>query len=103
MSIYLPIRNWVDRTLRSARYDGVLLPGFIPLLLGMFAGSAAIKATCIGCFAMWCAFVAWRWWIYMREASAAQDKKFDKRGKYKLGKEYLDTESATATRQRKGK
>jgi hypothetical protein len=52
---------------------------------------------------IWVAFIAWRWWVGMMEASAVQDRKYDLRGKFRLAREYWNTESATAARNRKKK
>ena len=50
--------------------------------------------------AVWVAFIAWRWWGVMKRASAVQDRKYDRSGKFRLAREYWNTESATAAKDR---
>ena len=50
--------------------------------------------------AVWVAFIAWREWGAMKRASDIQDRKYDRAGKLRLAREYRDTESATAAKDR---
>ena len=104
--IYVAARDWVDRVLRwdGVRARVVVLPALIPAMLtAMIEANPIVFGVTIAWFVAWSAFVAWRYWIYMREVSAQADRHYDQIGKFQLASEYHDTESATSVRGRKMK
>ena len=104
MKAYHAVRDWVDRQWRAAglQFKILLLPAIIPLLAILMIGSGAVSYT-IGWawFGLWNSFVAWRYWMYLKELSREGDEKYDREGKFHLANEYHETESATAVADRK--
>ena len=104
--IYVAARGWVDRVLRwnGVRARAVVLPALIPAMLtAMFEANPIMFGVATTWFVAWCAFVAWRYSIYMREVSTEADRHYDQIGKFQLASEYHETESATSARGRKTK
>ena len=104
MSIFTAVTRWVDRTLRGPGVQArvVVLPAILPALAGLPFGNGTIVVTIVATwFVLWCLFVGWRYWLYMREVSVEADRNYDRIGKYRLASEYHSTESATAARARK--
>jgi len=104
LKVYLAIRDWVDRQWRAAglQFKVLLLPAIIPFLAILMIGRWAILyAIGWGWFGLWNIFVAWRYWIYLKELSRKSDETYDSEGKFHLAQEYHKTESATATADRK--
>ena len=103
MKIYTVTRDWVDRVLVGENVRVLVLPIMVPGFAMAFYRTVPVAILFWLWFAFWSAFVSWRWWIYMRAASAMADKKYDRIGKFRLAREYWNTESATAALNRKKK
>lgn len=104
--IYMMVRDWVDDRWRAPGLQAkvLLLPAMMPgLLLFPFHQTLLAHALTWIWFTLWTSFVAWRYWLYMTEVSAVADEHYDRKGKFKLAREYHETESATAIRKRKKK
>lgn len=101
MNLYHIVRNWVDRqwSASAQRFKILLLPAILPLLL-----LSPIEKIQVGLglvwFVAWNAFVAWRYWFYLKAVSVKADLEYDRKGKFRLSTEYNDTESATAAAKR---
>ena len=104
MSFYRSIRDWVDRQWRApgVQWKVLSLPAILPLLVILIIGKTRDLAI-VGWawFIAWNVFVLWRMWLYLKEESASADAHYDDAGKFRLSKEYHDTESATAARKRR--
>jgi len=102
--LYYAIRHWVDRQWRAPGQQSkvLLLPIAIPFLaIAMIGWSPGFGAIALGWCALWTGFVFWRGWLYFKEACREGDRRFDRQGKFRLGREYHDTESATAAAEKK--
>jgi hypothetical protein len=53
--------------------------------------------------ALWTGFTVWRWCVVMKRAAIDADRKYDLVGKFRLAREYRNTESATAALNHKKK
>lgn len=107
---YILVRNIVDWDLSRRRRHGGLGRPFTPLLLIvplvpffaepklMKSFSAWVIAGCVS--AAWLSFTGWRVARQTRLEGILGDRAYDRAGKQLLAKEYRDTESATAARQR---
>ncbi len=104
MKLYDAIQGWVDRQWRAQglQFKMLLLPALIPCLAILMIGrTPVLTAIGWGWFGLWNSFVVWRYWVYVREVSREADKQYDRAGKFRLAEEYHDTESATASSERK--
>ena len=99
--------SWVDSCWEGKLNHRLLLiphiVGAIVWLLLLSRGNMLIQVAFLGTQVAWIAFVGWRWWRFMTRASAEQDRKYDRVGKFRLAREYWNTESATAALNRKKK
>ena len=57
----------------------------------------------LACGALWTGFYLWAFVVAVRMFAREGDVNYDRRGKYKLSKEYWDTESATSAKAKKSK
>ena len=106
MNLYVAIRDWVDRCWRSNGDWRVLglPPAVLALTLLLLGVDGGLNwAGFWAFFVSWTAFTFWRWWIFMRVVAHDADRKFDRVGKFKLAREYWDSESASAAAARKKK
>ncbi len=103
MRMYFRTRDFVDRTFRSLNWYASSLPGALPLFPSMFFDNSTVWAVAWIWFLLWEGFVFWRWWVYMKVEAERSDRAYDRKGKFRLSREYWDTESATASRARKAK
>ena len=103
MTGYTIVRNWVDERVSDwgIRSRGALFPGMLPLMLLAWDRSLVTLAVATILAGGWFAFVGWRFWVVLRAESRVADRDYDHRGKYRLAREYHQTESATATTERK--
>jgi hypothetical protein len=108
------LRKWLDRAvigwtvLGGGRYPRSKYEmgfGFSVGLLvaAVFAESRALFWAGISSSTVWLAAYLWAFWLSFRAEAHEGDLNYDKRGKYRLAKEYWNTESFTAARKRKGK
>ncbi|EQB15612.1 hypothetical protein [Sphingobium lactosutens] len=107
MSAFARICSWVDSCWDGKRnYRLLLIPNFatIAIWMTLFSrGNVVAEGVFWSAQAAWVAFVGWRWWVVMKRASIEQDRKYDRVGKFRLAREYWNTESATAALDRKKK
>ena len=106
MGVYTAIRGWVDRQwlASGSRYKTILLPGILPLFPALLLGKTlTLGVLCMAWFVVWHGFVFWRGWLCLKQASAKADEDYCRVGKYRLAKDYHDSESATAARKRRGR
>lgn len=104
MKLYYGIQGWVDRQWSTAVVPArvLMLPAVIPLIVILMIGPTSVStAIGWGWFGLWNLFIFWRFWFYLREISREGDRHYDRVGKYRLDKEYHDTESATSAAERK--
>ena len=100
MKFYRFIERFVDDCIKDRLYfKAAMLPGVVMLLVSMVAG----WPKWLGIFLLvgWTTFVFWRWYLHVKNVSRDSDRHYDRTGKYRLSKEYHDSESATAARDRK--
>jgi len=84
----------------NRNYRLLLLPQFvvIGIWLLLFSREGLFAEVFFwGLHALWVAFIAWRWLIVIKQAAAIQDRKYDSVGKFRLAREYWNTESVTAS------
>ena len=109
MSAYLALRRWVDEQMFGPQgsRDLVTVAFRLPFLLGV---SPFLMTPVLGRWwlvpafvlaAIWESFVAWRLWRGLRAGGTRGDREYDRKGKFKLSREYWTSESATAARRRK--
>ncbi len=107
MSAFARLCDWVDSCWDGRRnYRLLLLPNFVTIAAWMALiprGNGMIEGGFWSLQVAWVAFVAWRWWVVMKQAAIEQDRKYDRAGKFRLAREYWSTESATAALNRKKK
>ena len=101
MRVHLWTRDRVDRTLRGPNYRTLTLPAFLPMLAAMLLDSPVPLSIGWVWLVAWSGFVAWRWWTLIKIESKRADRAYDRDGKFKLSREYWDTESATAAKAKK--
>ena len=68
-----------------------------------FKQSPALSLLGVASAIAWSAFYLWALIVAIRLDARKGDLDYDRRGKYKLSKEYWDTESATSTKAKKAK
>ena len=103
--VYLRVRNWVDRTIRSANYKLVLWPVYTFSLVALFLGEhAGLSATAFWSFgvlsAIWAAFLMQRFWVYLKESAIESGHRYESEWRYNLPPEYADSEDAWTTAER---
>jgi hypothetical protein len=104
LQLYGRIEGWVDRQWRAEglRFKVLLFPAILPLLLaGLMGAERTHLPYGFGWFGLWNIFVFWRYWRYLKLISEEGDRSYDDEGKFRLAKEYHDTESATAAAKRR--
>jgi len=104
VNLYCIIRDWVDRQwcAPGLQFKVLLLPAMLPLLVILMIGKTPVLDWAgWAWFGAWTIFVFWRWWIYIKMESRKSDLQYDRKGKFRLSREYHDTESATAAKERK--
>ena len=93
-SAYLKVRNWVDDLIGPISVVSpkvALVPAMIPFLgipiIGpWWATPAAAWAV------LWLGFVGWRAFRLMKATRIKRDRAYDAKGKFRLGREYWETE-----------
>lgn len=103
MRAYYWTRDVVDRTWKSGYWRALPLPGMLPMFAPLLLNSPALRVFTWTWFVLWSGFIAWRWWVYMKVEATRSDRAYDRKGKFRLVREYWGTESATSAKARKKK
>jgi hypothetical protein len=101
VNVYDRTCRLVDQALRGTNWRALPLPGMLPMLVAPYFDSTALWVSAWAWFLLWSAFVRWRWWLHMRCVSKRADRAYDRQGKYRLSRDYYDSESATSAKARK--
>jgi hypothetical protein len=100
--------SWFNRDLERAVLDGgrsvsagiVIFSSIALLATWAFLGSVGRALLLVVVVGFWLVFL-WRGWLALRRISAREDRVYDRRTRFRLSREYRESESATAAKARR--